>query len=540
MNKIMNFVEKSEVWIFYVFLLTFTLSIRKVLFFYPIRGKFNEYSGIYFYLSDLFVWGILGVAGISILCNKILLKSRYRIDILPYLKQKVFFVPLLLVMFSFFSVFWSENHSIAIFRSIKLLEFYLLYLWVIFRIFHLSCWQTGLKYKENEKCSTPEEMFHVEYSTGQTWNIFNNSIFIIVLIGIIQSIIAIWQFIIQKSIGLIWIKESIISVNISGVAKIVLGGEKYIRAYGLFPHPNILGGFLILSILVTILYFKMFHQKDNVPRGTSIIPETNNKVCSTCLAGRQAWNIRAGLNIWILLGIQLSALILTFSKSAWLGLAVALFFVWSRNVPRGTLWVAKIKKMFHVKHIKFIALIGVIVFLILLIISPNTHSFIGKSVEDRIFYLNVSRGTFMEHPIVGTGSGQFVLNFKNIGNLEDWQFQPVHNVFLLILNELGILGLFLFILFIWGVIKNVPPQDKCSTCLVGRQTWNILRGRCGIICSYNYFKSMLIGFLVIMLFDHYFWDIQQGQAMFWLVLGVVAGINMCISEKSTWLSTEKE
>jgi hypothetical protein len=36
------------------------------------------------------------------------------------------------------------------------------------------------------------------------------------------------------------------------------------------------------------------------------------------------------------------------------------------------------------------------------------------------------------------------------------------------------------------------------------------------------FKALLIGFFAIALFDHYLWDIQQGQIMLWLVLGFLA------------------
>ena len=53
--------------------------------------------------------------------------------------------------------------------------------------------------------------------------------------------------------GLLWLKESIISPNIPGVAKLIFNGHVYIRSYGLFPHPNILGGFLVFSIISTLL-----------------------------------------------------------------------------------------------------------------------------------------------------------------------------------------------------------------------------------------------------------------------------------------------
>ncbi|MFA7319820.1 MAG: hypothetical protein WC022_04485, partial [Parcubacteria group bacterium] len=41
----------------------------------------------------------------------------------------------------------------------------------------------------------------------------------------------------------------------------------------------------------------------------------------------------------------------------------------------------------------------------------------------------------------------------------------------------------------------------------------------------RYFQGILLGFIFIMLFDHYFWDIWQGQVLFWLVAGIVAGLD---------------
>jgi O-antigen ligase len=92
--------------------------------------------------------------------------------------------------------------------------------------------------------------------------------------------------------------------------------------------------------------------------------------------------------------------------------------------------------------------------------------------------------------------------------LANWQYQPVHNVFLLIWSELGIIGLVLFILFLWKVFRannTVPrlPADEAGGTPV--------------------FKAILLGLTIIMFFDHYFWDIQQGQIILWMILGLVVG-----------------
>jgi hypothetical protein len=146
--------------------------------------------------------------------------------------------------------------------------------------------------------------------------------------------------------------------------------------------------------------------------------------------------------------------------------------------------------------------------------------------------------------------------------LAPWQFQPVHNVFLLILSELGLIGLGLFIWWLWKLFhpanyRNVPPRkfQECST-------WNILetRGRRGTLSEHGlnveqsnisqegteennqyishnntdelsriiilrYFVAILLGLIFIMLFDHYLWDIQQGSLLLWLTAGFIAGMN---------------
>ena len=59
--------------------------------------------------------------------------------------------------------------------------------------------------------------------------------------GIILNLIpAIYQLIFQKSIGLFKLGESLLSENLSQIAKIEISNHQFIRPYGLLAHPNIL------------------------------------------------------------------------------------------------------------------------------------------------------------------------------------------------------------------------------------------------------------------------------------------------------------
>ncbi|MFZ2975502.1 MAG: O-antigen ligase family protein [Candidatus Moraniibacteriota bacterium] len=472
------------------------------------------------------------------------------------------------------------------------------------------------------------------------WLFFN----IIILSGLFQAIVGIIQFFLQKSIGLFWLRESLISPDILGVAKVILNGEKYIRAYGLMPHPNILGGFLLFSIIINLLYSKLFHveQFSNAHHPNPLlIKERVAQNVPRPPAGEAGGTIetpfffirrRAGDEVyyrWIfrlVLAIKILALILTFSKSAIIGLLIALVYIftpfsllrrragdevydcstpacrrgrWNNSQMHLTQTLSLLRRwwlmMFHVeqntlhpnhllvkereqivprgtiRHLKLIILsVSIILTSIFIIIKPNINSLFLNSLNERLFYLNVPRGTFESDPVFGLGAGQSVLSMQKYfpQKLEFWQYQPVHNVFLLIFSELGLIGLGLFIWWLWKLLHACPPE-KCST-------WNIFgrveqstphsnlllikekeltplsfirRGAGGevagsqnevnnndyilhndniylssIIIS-RYFGGILLGFIFIMLFDHYLWDIQQGSLLFWLTAGFVAGIS---------------
>lgn len=503
LNKIKS---EPDIWFFYGFLLFFTLSVRKVLFYFPIERTFNEYTGIYVYMSDILLFLCLFSWFIFILCNKRVLLSNINLWINALFHNLYLFIPFILVIWSFISIVWSSNEDVAIFKSLKLLEVYLLYLYLVFRF-------------------VPRGTF----SSFSQWKKF---ILFFIGLGVIQSILGIIQVISQKAIGLFFLKESIIDPSISGVAKIVLDGQKYIRAYGLFPHPNILAGFLVISIILTLLYLKLFHVEQNnkeiVPRGT-----ISNLFGIYLFAKKKL--ISGNSFIKILLAIESLGFILTLSKSAILGLVIALSYIyWKIIVPRGTIKDLRIKKLFHVEQLRIsIPALLILLVSLFLILKPNFNFFFIQSLNERTLYLNVSRGTILENPILGIGIGQFVIRMQNFSStiLQNWQYQPVHNVFLLIWSELGLIGL---ALFIW-LLKIMFHVEHFPYSFVPRGIMEKDRKSVRIVLIY--FKGILLGLLFIMIFDHYLWDIQQGEIILWIILGLIAGIINVLAEDKERLLT---
>ena len=545
------FETRIDILFFYLFLMTSTLSIRKVIYFYKINNSFNEYTGVYIYLSDIFL--LLTFISFILYHNKYLLsrlisiiqflaakkralfKFKYASNnvstIVPrgtivslkkiytiVIKNYLVIFPLVIAFFSFISIFWSTNFVIASFRSIKLFEFILFYFYILSIVPHgtidniTHTKQFGFEQKEKNKLSK-----NSQHANCSTWNNLKKFSYIIIIAGIIQSIIGISQFLLQQSIGLFWLKESIISTVIPGVAKVILSGHVLIRAYGLFPHPNIFGGYLVFSIIITLFVKKVINvtEKKEHESGHSLAVNSNYQLfhVEQLLLNRTFTNI--------ILTIQGIALLLTFSKSAILALTIGLFYIFSKQNFN----------MFHVEHIRRkILLACAILILSFLLVKPDIYSLFIKSLQERSFYLNVSRGTILSHPIIGIGAGQFVFQLLKIPHIQDWQFQPVHNVFLLIANEYGIFiavgfALFLFKLFTTencSTPASTRGNDRSST----RGGWN--NSEKSILLLYA--KGILLSLIFIMMFDHYFWDIQQGQIMLWLILGLIARLITSDSE----------
>ncbi len=182
------------------------------------------------------------------------------------------------------------------------------------------------------------------------------SLIVIAFSGFLQSLIAIYQFIVQRSVfaSPILAKitgESIIGPQIPGVAKIVVDSEKIIRAYGTFPHPNILGGFLIFTLLITI-YLYLEHKKSILSSELDLMsPTLSSKDIDINISEVQYNNTNSiksqGIEFslfWItVIFAQITALFFTFSRTAWAGFLLSLFvitifhFYSRKNVSRETI-----------------------------------------------------------------------------------------------------------------------------------------------------------------------------------------------------------
>ncbi|PIY75070.1 MAG: hypothetical protein COY85_01340 [Candidatus Portnoybacteria bacterium CG_4_10_14_0_8_um_filter_40_50] len=111
---------------------------------------------------------------------------------------------------------------------------------------------------------------------------------------------------------------------------------------------------------------------------------------------------------------------------------------------------------------------------------------------------------------MGIGQGNFVWTFTNLGLFENWVYQPVHNIYLLIAAETGILGLFAFLWFLFKIMRSVYLERKAIKDKL----------------AFYSFLSIVFFLLAIGFFDHFLWDLQQGQLMLWIMLGILASFSI--------------
>ncbi|MBI2355964.1 MAG: O-antigen ligase family protein [Candidatus Doudnabacteria bacterium] len=309
-------------------------------------------------------------------------------------------------------------------------------------------------------------MFHVAL-----WILFGS--------GVIQAIIGIWQFHVQHGLNLTFLGEYVSQLGTPGLATIQFHGEKLIRAYGTMPHPNVLAGFLLVSLVCGLYLLSretMFHKIKSVLVS-----------CGTIL---------------ILLGIFFS-----FSRISWIlaGLTI-LAYIWFH---------VKHMNWFHVKLISIIAIVSLsIIFLGYkdLAVSRGSESLDSNSVNLRTTYNQQGIELIKKYPLLGVGVGHYIPAIRDSYRLPDWQYQPAHNIYILLGVELGILGLGLFLLIVGKIFALAWPQ-KNSAFAKATADKQLL----------TFSLLLAVGsFLIIGLFDHYPITIQQTRLTFFLLLGMLA------------------
>jgi len=317
--------------------------------------------------------------------------------------------------------------------------------------------------------------FYLKTYVMQRFN-FSGSLLALIAGGTFQAVIAIVQFLKQSDIGLRLLGEGLLDPQMRGVAVFYnLVGDKVMRAYGTNPHPNILAAYLFLTIFV-FYYFTLYNKKKN-------------------------WT-------YVAYALMLFGLFFTFSRTIiflWVfGYTLRTLIIFSQKKLRDIFWGKDLyrKKLIYITAVTLLVMVIFSFFFWQEALSRVQLSPQDEAVQLRIFYNKESIKSGIT--LFGAGIGNFVNWFmETTPGLSRYTYQPVHNIYLLIYAETGMLGIISFGLFLVFLIRNF-----------------ILRTRFRLLYQYS-FLILVSSFLVIGLFDHFLWTLQQGRFIFWTVLALL-------------------
>jgi len=311
------------------------------------------------------------------------------------------------------------------------------------------------------------EFSFIAFYTFYNFRKFKKNFYIPFLAGLLfESSLAVLQVLNQGSLNGIFyfLGERFFTPETPNIANASISGQLILRPYGTFSHPNVLAAYIVFSTIFVLPALRMRKKKTN---------------------------------ILILLSFVLSeaALVLTLSRAS--------LILYSVLIPLVSFLLIKNKKL--LKEGIFIFITSLVPLLTIFIFyNQRILELFGESLSKRIDLIKAAFFMISDNPLFGVGIGNFLpevikhyrpLVFFDIHYrpLVFFDIQPVHNIYILIASEIGMIGLFFFLSFMFALLFRAK---KISLII-------------------------LLFFLTSGFFDHYYLTLIQGQLLFALITAIV-------------------
>ncbi len=265
--------------------------------------------------------------------------------------------------------------------------------------------------------------------------------------ALIQLLLVLYQIIEQHSLqGIAYLfGERYFSISTPGIAKISLQGVEILRGYGSFSHPNSLAGFFVL-----LYSYVLFEKKFN------------------------------------------KFLVL---KYFFMSIATLLIFLSFSKVGIITFLIVTSYYVFKTIQCKLCKIARILLISVLSLLFISTQGDL-LSYQKRIYLIQSATQIILQHPLFGTGIGAYIVAQAEFPIPYSYLFlQPVHNIFLLLLAEIGIIPFSILIFFIYKWLKKHQISEL----------------------------SLILIFVVCFtgLFDHYWLTLQQNMLLIPVVFALV-------------------
>jgi len=289
---------------------------------------------------------------------------------------------------------------------------------------------------------------------------------------VVQSVVGLAQVVGQRSIGIGWLGEHVLSPSL-GVSVITSDdGLRTLRAYGLTDHPNILGGLLAMGVVLLV-----------VAVGAPTVGRSRQNVASVAFA----------------LGV--AALLVTFSRGAWIGVLVGLGVV--------MLMVTSMGDGAARRRLGGACLLGALAAAPFALafrhdVSVRTSASRRsatevRSVSERVALSDAATRIVSHHPLAGVGLGGLPVAMQTAAPALAYPYQPAAVVLLDVTAELGVVG---------GAAYFVAVVAPWIALLRRRHRWTL---------ELALTSGALAVLTVVGLFDYYPWTYSAGRIWAWLV-----------------------
>jgi hypothetical protein len=285
----------------------------------------------------------------------------------------------------------------------------------------------------------------------------------------IPSGLAWYQVVTGNSPASTWFGLSAQDAAALGASVVETGSDRILRGYGTFPHPNILGGYLAVGLML----------------------------CAWL--ARDARSLGSRLMAAAPVTIIASTLVITFSRSAWLSAAlgftalIAMMLLARKSLPH------------HAIPLAGLGLLAVIATLAVFHVPALTRfqpaaRLEAKSLSERTTDYRVFDDIARLNVFTGVGPGNYTVALATIyPGRPAYSYQPIHNAILLLLAETGLIGLLAVVRIGQTVIGSARRLQSSANTLFA--------------------ASILVLVAVLALFDHYLWSLWPGVILGALTLG---------------------
>lgn len=290
---------------------------------------------------------------------------------------------------------------------------------------------------------------------------------------VVPSALAWWQVVTGTSPAFSWLGLASHDAVTLGQSVVETETGRILRGYGTLPHPNIFGGYLAVGLVA--LGWLAHHAKTRTSRLLLSAP----------------------------VALIASTLVITFSRSAWL--AVALGF--------GTLAAVALAKRRALPHraipLMTLACVAALVTLAVFHVAVFTRFFgiagsgfagqpaarlEAKSIEERAGSYAMFDDVILTNVVTGVGPGNYTVALATIfPGAPAWSYQPIHNVFFLALAETGLILLLPAVKFFLALYRLIRENLATAGGLFA--------------------LAILAALLPIALLDHYLWSLWPGLAL---------------------------